>query len=167
MTTNSNQKLISQIKDLLSNHQYQIDVDAEENGIPIIFHANEKGVIHTNKGGSIFEDLFMLGAFANTREKISGCDHRKYQTDAAGLKRLESITDEAINLLSGNILALGEVLAKAELQNLSDFAIQTTAWVIFGLSELQKQIIYEHNEILDANECFSKLYKNPVEGGAA
>lgn len=132
--------------------------NTESNTHHINFKHGENGVINTYNGNTIFSNLFVMGALANTREYSSEVFHRKYQTDAEGLKVLEAKTNEAIGQLSSITQVLGEMLAHVDLDNIDKGVLATYGWLISGLMELQGQIAIENSDIAYALSNCKALY---------
>jgi hypothetical protein len=143
-----------------SNNNRDNAMTTESNAHHINFKHGENGVINTYNGSTIFSNLFMLGAFAHTREYDKKIFHGKYQTDVKGLESLELKTHEAIDTISNIVAALGEMLAHTDLENIDKGTLATYGWLISGLGELQGQISFENREIAYALEKYKALYES-------
>jgi len=109
----------------------------EPNTSTIKFTYAEGGEIDFNAGHTVFNDLFMIGAFSLTG-KFKGTSealYKEYPTDVKGLEMLQSKSGEALRLISSTITTLGLMLAYVDRRELGDNQLDSYAWLVTGLGE--------------------------------
>ncbi len=106
----------------------------------IKFTHSESGEINTYNGSTVFANLLMLGALANTQKYDSALQCMSYATDKAGLKSLVIKTNETVTQLSIGMAALGEILGNIDLDVTDQSTVRSLGWLIAGLGELLEQV---------------------------
>jgi hypothetical protein len=107
------------------------------------------GQIDFNQGCTVFSDLLMLGAFAETKTSkyTQNAAWREYATDAEGLEALEIKSGEMVSTLADTIGSLGVLLAYVDRGEVGDRHLSNYAWLIAGLGELLNQVACENQEM--------------------
>ena len=113
----------------------------------IKFTHSENGEINTCKGSTVFANLLMLGALANTRKYDSTLLCMSYATDKAGLESLVLKTNETVSELSRAMTALGVVLGNIDLDMIDQSTVRSLGWLITGLGELLEQVSFEEGDM--------------------
>ncbi|MDP1664485.1 MAG: hypothetical protein Q8L79_05090 [Methylobacter sp.] len=149
--------MVSAYKNYNRDNIMDTQAKTESNANHINFKHSENGGIDFN-GNSVFSNVLMLGALAHTREYDKKTFHKKYQTDITGLEILRSRTHETITVIADSVVALGEIMAYADLENVGKSSLVTLGWLISGLAELQNQLIFENYEVTDALNNREALY---------
>ena len=126
------------IKNMNTNTKHQIK-----------FTYGENQQISTYNGNTVFSNLFMFGAFANTWKYTQAPTtfHKKYETDIHGLKELISKTEETVSCLSNAVAALGTMMANANLGDIDTGTLSTYGWLIAGLGDLIDEVAFEGCEM--------------------
>jgi hypothetical protein len=121
----------------------------------IKFHHHERGETSFINGETVYANLFMIGAFSQTKKpKFSGNDAGyegyEYQTDLRGLSVLQSRIEEAVEYIGDAVSLLGQMLAHVDKEELGDQQLDTYAWLVTGLGELTGQLSRELMYVSDS-----------------
>jgi hypothetical protein len=116
----------------------------------IKFTHAQSGELDCRTGKTVFSNLFVIGVLALTKTaKYKEKDDNLttvYQTDAEGLRGLETMTQEAMLVLARTIASLGTVLAYVEKDEVES-ELDSYHWLIAGLAELSGQLTEELGDI--------------------
>lgn len=92
-------------------------------------------------------DLFFHAVLSNNRNAIS--------TDAEGLERLQSMSENLRNWSTESIGGVGELLAYVEHGELSAQCVNSIGWLLKGLSELQNALADAEVTLNEASEALA------------
>lgn len=158
---NSEQTQPKTIHDL---HQSFAGQAEDESTDTIKFTHAVDGVLEFNSGHTVFNELFMIGAFASTKGINHNSEHvwREYPTDMEGLRLLEAKSGEVIYTLTDMVSSLGMMLAYVD-REVGNKHLDNCAWLVAGLGELLTQLVRENQDITHSLQCSaSKLTLSPL-----
>lgn len=107
----------------------------------IRFDAHHSGTLNARGNMTSWGCLPAIFTLANTRQPYNNAIHGEpFQTDAAGLKRLVDISEDAEDAIADAVEVIGILLAQADAGNVDAEIISRAGWLLAGLAEMRRVV---------------------------
>lgn len=106
----------------------------------IRFTGHPSGTLDTDAGCTALAYLPAIFALSRTRGPLNGQGVNLFQTDAAGLKRLEDMAEQAGDYISDIIKVIGELMSVCEPEELERHTLIQVGFLLRGLCELREEV---------------------------